>query len=181
MKTLTFIAITFFLLGEELTLFDFDSKQTTGKWFIVNDDVMGGVSTSNLSISESGFATFSGELSPKNYGGFASIRIRVEGKEVPKSNGIKIRLKGDGKIYSIRFRTNSNFDGYAYQAKVTTVKGEWKEFKIPFEDFEPTYRGRVLSGKPLLEYENVAQFGLLVADKQFGKFSIDIDWIKIYQ
>lgn len=180
MKTLTLIALIFFLFSEDITLFDFDSTETTGKWFIVNDDVMGGVSTSKLTFSESGFATFSGELSPKNYGGFASVRAIVEGKEAPQSNGIKIRLKGDGNIYSIRFRTSNNFDGYAYQAKVKTVKGEWKEFKIPFKDFEPTYRGRILSGKPDLEYKNVAQFGLLVADKQFGMFSLDIDWIKIY-
>jgi monofunctional biosynthetic peptidoglycan transglycosylase len=180
MKTLTLIALTFFLVSEDLILFDFDSIATTGKWFIVNDDVMGGVSTSNMTVSESGLATFSGELSPKNYGGFASVRARVDSKEAVHSNGIKIRMKGDGNIYSIRFRTNNNFDGYAYQAKVKTVKGKWKEFTIPFTDFEPTYRGRILSGKPDLEYKNVVQFGLLIADKQFGKFSLDIDWIKIY-
>jgi len=141
---------------------------------------MGGVSESKMSINSNATATFSGILSPENYGGFASIRVPFKSEDQEKFKGIMIRLKGDGNIYSLRFRTSSNFDGYAYQSKVTTVEGEWTDFKVPFKDFKPTYRGRTLSGKPALESKNIAQFGLLIADKQFGEFSVDIDWIKFY-
>jgi monofunctional biosynthetic peptidoglycan transglycosylase len=180
MKTAILLTLILFLFSQEVTLFDFDSTETSGRWFIVNDDVMGGVSTSNMAISETGIATFSGVLSPENYGGFASVRAIIENKDITNSKGVQIRLKGDGNTYNIRFRTNSNFDGYAYQAKVTTAKDEWKECNIPFTDFVPTYRGRSLSGKPDLKYEKAVQIGLLIADEQYGKFSLDIDWIKIY-
>ncbi len=46
-------------------------------WSIVNDDVMGGVSTSYLSLSNEKNLIFSGYLSLENNGGFASSRLRL--------------------------------------------------------------------------------------------------------
>lgn len=166
--------------GESI-LFDFNSKDTSGNWYLVNDDVMGGVSKSTMIINKDGIATFSGLLSPDNNGGFASVRASIANRNETKFQGVIIRVKGDGNIYNIRFRTNNNFDGYAYQAKIQTKRNSWEEFKIPFSDFKPTYRGRMLSNKPALESKNIEQIGLLIADKQFGKFTVDIDWIKFYE
>ena len=168
------------LFKGEMVLFDFDSTETTGEWYIVNDDVMGGVSRSNMQLNSDGTATFSGTLSPENYGGFASVRARVVAGDEVQFQGVMLRIRGDGNIYSLRFRTNENFDGYAYQAKVKSSAGEWTEFKVPFTAFEPTFRGRALTGKPDLKSSDIAQFGLLIADKQFGDFTVDIDWVKFY-
>jgi hypothetical protein len=168
------------IAGGEFVLFDFKSTETSGKWYIVNDDVMGGISKSSFAINADGTATFSGILSPDNNGGFASVRAEFENRSESSFKGVIVRLKGDGNIYSLRFKTNRNFDGYAYQAKMPTEKNMWKEFKIPFKDFKPTYRGRTLSNKPELESQNLAQIGLMIADKQFGEFTVDIDWIKFY-
>lgn len=180
MKTLFLISITLIMVKGESMLFDFNSKDTSGNWYLVNDDVMGGVSKSSMIVNKDGIATFSGLLSPENNGGFASVRASIAKNDEPKFQGLIIRVKGDGNIYSIRFRTNNNFDGYAYQARIQTKENSWEEFKIPFSDFKPTYRGRLLSNKPALESENIEQIGLLIADKQFGQFTVDIDWIKFY-
>jgi len=94
--------------------------------------------------------------------------------------GAHIRVKGDGNIYSLRFRTDFDFDGISYQAKFKTEAGEWKEYKIPLNDFKPTFRGRSLSNKPKLESKNIKLIGILIADKQFGKFELNIDWVKLY-
>ncbi|MCF8367949.1 MAG: CIA30 family protein [Bacteroidales bacterium] len=180
MRTIFLTFITLIMVKGDIVLFDFDSANTSGKWYVVNDDVMGGVSESKIAINSNGTATFSGTISGDNFGGFASVRARIE--NIPDENfkGVQIRLKGDGKSYNIRFRTDLNFDGYAYQAKVLTQENVWKEYKIPFKDFEPKFRGRTLSGKPELESKNIMQTGILIADKQFGEFSLDIDWIKFY-
>ena len=164
----------------ENTLFDFKSVKTSGEWFVVNDDVMGGISTSEFLINSNNTATFSGTLSPDNNGGFASIRARIDDRINAASNGVKIRVQGDGNDYSIRFRTNANFDGYAYQAKFQTKENKWIEYKLPFSSFDPTFRGRQLSNKPALESMYIEQIGFLIADYQFGKFSLDIDWIKLF-
>ena len=44
-------------------------------WRIVNDDVMGGVSSSKLYLNEEQNLVFSGNLSLENNGGFASSRM----------------------------------------------------------------------------------------------------------
>jgi hypothetical protein len=57
MKTLFVIALTFVMIGGESTLFDFNSKETSGNWYTLNDDVMGGVSKSEIVNNEDGTAT----------------------------------------------------------------------------------------------------------------------------
>lgn len=181
MKTIFLVIMTFILVKGESVLFDFDSDATSGKWYVVNDDVMGGISESTIVINPEGTATFSGKLSPENNGGFASVRAVVKMNTDSQFNGVILRLKGDGKLYNIRFRTDSNFDGYAYQAKIQTKANVWEEYQVSFDKFEPTFRGRTLNGKPELESRNIAQIGLLIADKQFGDFNMEVDWIKFYK
>ncbi|SMO39917.1 Complex I intermediate-associated protein 30 (CIA30) [Saccharicrinis carchari] len=164
----------------ETTLFDFNSPETSGQWNIVNDGVMGGISQSNITLNADGIATFSGEVSLENKGGFASVRTALSSIPPKEFKGVMVRLKGDGNIYNIRFRTNRSFDGYAYQAKIKTEKEEWKAFKIPFTDFVPVYRGRTLQNKPPLISGDMAQMGFLIADKQAGSFELCLDWIKFY-
>ena len=89
-------------------------------------------------------------------------------------------MKGDGKKYSLRFRTDSSFDGVSYESKFTTEAGSWKEYKIPFEDFRPVWRGRTVPGQPELTSGDIRQVGFLISDKQSGNFELKIDWIKFY-
>ena len=180
MKALVLILITSALSSGGQSLFDFNSAKTSGQWYIVNDGVMGGVSQSKINLNADGTATFSGNISPDNNGGFASIRTKISGDLDNNLKGVMIRLKGDGKTYSLRFRSDSRFDGYSYQAKVETSEGEWKEIKVPFKEFHPTYRGYTLTDKPPLQAENIKQMGIMITDKQWGNFSVDIDWIKMY-
>ena len=180
MKTIIIILFSLLIVNGETILFDFNSSETSGRWFTVNDDVMGGISNSNMMLNDNGTATFRGQVSLENNGGFASIRSAIDASFESDLKGVIFRLKGDGNIYSIRFRTNQNFDGYAYQAKIETEKDKWKEFKVPFKEFAPTFRGYTLRDKPALESKDIAQIGILIADKQSGHFEINIDWIKFY-
>jgi len=175
-----FSSFTFAQDDEMKSLFDFNSQESSGDWFIVNDDVMGGVSKSEIQMHTDGYAIFRGILSSENNGGFASIRAVIEMNSQKDFKGVLIRVRGDGNVYSLRFRTNTGFDGYAYQAKFQTDEAKWMEVRLPFSDFEPTFRGMTLDNKPGLESKNIQQIGVLIADYQFGQFSLDIDWIKLY-
>jgi hypothetical protein len=163
----------------EYILFDFDDPDKSGKWYVVNDDVMGGVSQSSFKMDK-GIAVFRGTLSPDNNGGFASVRTRLSIETNVAYQGIKIRVKGDGKTYNMRFRNDNNFDGYAYQLKFKTEVDTWIEVEMPFKAFEAIFRGNKLFDKPGLEFDQVRQTGFLIADKQFGEFKLEIDWIKCY-
>ena len=59
---ITLISFISFSLNAQ-NIFDFDSDVNLKNWYIVNDDVMGGVSSSTLSIDNSGHGIFSGEIS----------------------------------------------------------------------------------------------------------------------
>ena len=168
-------------MQNEFILYDFNSPESSGKWYIVNDGVMGGLSESNMELSSNGTATFTGNVSLENNGGFASIRSVVNLSDKENFKGVALRVMGDGNYYNLRFRNNNNFDGYAYQSKIETEKGVWKEYKIPFDDFTPTFRGYILHNKPALESKNIVQIGILIADKQSGNFELTIDWIKLYR
>ena len=54
------LAIIYFILSGlimngEKKIFDFSSEETAGKWRIVNDVVMGGVSKSSMKLNEDGY------------------------------------------------------------------------------------------------------------------------------
>ena len=179
MISIIFLTFMSLIMNGETIILNFDSPTTSGDWVTVDDVVMGAVSNSKFIINPDGIATFSGTVSPENNGGFASARTSIE-NEFKDYEGVVIRVKGDGNIYSLRFRTDINFDGISYQAKFKTEFGEWNEYKIPFSDFKPTFRGNTLSNKPKLESKDIKQIGILISDKQFGKFELNIDWIKFY-
>lgn len=162
-------------------IFDFNTAVTSGIWYTVNDEVMGGISTSQMKLNDNGTSTFKGEVSLDNNGGFASIRASIDYSLQSDFKGVILRARGDGKKYNIRFRTNRNSDNYAYQAKIHTEKNEWMEFKLPFKDFVPTFRGNILQNKPALLSKDICQIGILIADKQPGNFELTLDWIGFYE
>jgi len=179
MISIIFLTFMSLIMNSETVIFNFNSPSTSGEWVTVNDVVMGGVSDSKFEINSDSTATFSGTVSPDNNGGFASARapLKNEFKDFEK---VIIRVKGDGNIYSLRFRTDKNFDGISYRAKFKTEPGEWEKHTIPLSEFKQIFRGNILSNKPKLESKDAKQIGFLIADKQFGKFELVIDWIKLY-
>lgn len=173
--------VTITMMQNEKQMFDFSSPNSSGEWRIINDIVMGGVSKSSFVLGENGIAKFSGTLSPDNNGGFASVRAYADESDLGKYDGVIIKAKGDGNIYNLRFRTDQNYDGVSYQAKFKSDNEEWNEYKISFNDFKPTFRGRLVPNQPELKSENIKQIGILIADKQFGEFELEVKWIKFYK
>lgn len=151
-----------------------------GKWQAVNDGVMGGVSRSQLRVSDQATGVFTGELSLANNGGFASVRAVVGPWDLSGCDGLEIRVKGDGRTYQLRLRTDSRFDGVAYAASFPTRNGEWTTIALPFAGFRPTFRGRVLNDQPPLATGNIAQLAFMLADKQAGPFRLEIETIKTW-
>ena len=168
------------MINDYKILIDFDGKAKNYEWKIINDNVMGGISSSRIEISRNKTAIFSGFISSENGGGFASVRTDINIDKESVFKGASIRVKGDGNIYSLRFRTDDNFDGISYRSKFSTGNGIWQEFKLPFEDFKPTFRGMMLPLNKKLKSENIKQIGILISDKQYGEFQLEIDWIKLY-
>ena len=166
--------------GTDMVLFDFQKPDETGDWVIINDGVMGGLSRSSFTVRDDGTALFTGTVSLRNYGGFASTRTRPRNLGLDGYSGISVRVRGDGRTYQFRIRTGGRFDGIAYRYEFDTVPGEWLTVRVPFADCVPTFRGRVLSGVDPVQPQLIQQIGFMIADKKEGAFQLQVDWIKAY-
>jgi NADH dehydrogenase [ubiquinone] 1 alpha subcomplex assembly factor 1 len=160
------------------TLFDFQATTNSPAWEVVNDDVMGGVSTSQFQVLTNGCAVFSGTVRLENNGGFASVRSAPLHEDLTDFAAFVLRVRGDGRRYKLSVRTGAGFDSPLYQCSFTTKTGEWEEHRLAFGDFVPTLRGRVLTDVPPLNPARVNSVGLLISDKQVGPFRLEIGWIK---
>ena len=161
-------------------LLDFEDTDKSGRWMVVNDDVMGGVSRSNVKLHSDGYLLFDGEVSTNYGGGFASVRTDYKNWEIEKYEGFILRVKGDGKTYQFRCRLGNNINQIAYRHYFQADNEDWQEIILPFKEFLPTYRGRVLTNIPKLDPKGIKQFGFMISDKQVGKFHLKIDWIGVY-
>jgi hypothetical protein len=161
-------------------LLDFEDTDKSGRWMVVNDDVMGGVSRSNVKLHSDGHLLFDGEVSTNYGGGFASVRTDYKNWEIEKYEGFILRVKGDGKTYQFRCRLGNNINQIAYRHYFQADNEDWQEILLPFKEFLPTYRGRVLTNIPQLDPKEIKQFGFMISDKQVGKFNLKIDWIGVY-
>ena len=155
-----------------------NTKQRIGikSWNKVNDDVMGGISTSKISINSDGNIVFSGVLSLENNGGFASIRLDLIDLDLEKVKAFKIKFKGDGKSYKLRLRQNNRRASYSHSFK--SIKGKWIEKNILISEFKPTWRGIIYSNYPDLQTKKINSVGLQISDKQEGVFELEIKHIK---
>jgi len=160
--------------GRSMTIIDFTQSESV--WPEINDGVMGGLSSGRMTPGD-GHAIFSGVVSFENNGGFASVRSRPVVHDLSACGGLVLRVRGDGKRYFFRLKTDASFDGVSYQVEITPPAGEWVELALAFSDFVPVYRGREVRDHPPLDPSRIATFGLLIS-RQEGPFRIDIETIR---
>lgn len=158
-------------------LFNFTTATASSAWETVNDDVMGGVSTSRFEVFTNG-AVFSGAVSLENNGGFASVRSSPVQQNLTGLDAFVVRVRGDGRRYKFTVRTGTGFDSPLYQCAFTTKRGEWEEHHLAFKDFVPTFRGRELTNVPPLDPARIQSVGFLIADQQAGAFRLEIASIR---
>jgi NADH dehydrogenase [ubiquinone] 1 alpha subcomplex assembly factor 1 len=161
-------------------LYDFSKTDQMNDWLIVNDGVMGGLSTSAFAVGDQNTAVFEGHVTTENNGGFASTRTKPKAFELGKYSGIRMRILGDGKTYQFRIHTSRQFDGVAYRQLFQTKVNEWQIVEIPFEACLPVFRGRILRDVPPINPQNIQQIGFLLGDKQIGNFRLEVAWIEAY-
>lgn len=162
-----------------MLLFDFSDPETTEMFQPIGDEVMGGVSVGRMEQGD-GFAIFTGSVSLENFGGFASVRSFPDRYDLSEGIGIELEVRGDGKMYKLSLTQDLRFDSVVYRARFAAPVENWSAIRIPFEEFEPTFRGDVLSDAPPLDPSRIATFGFLISDRQEGDFRLEIRKISAY-
>lgn len=161
------------------TLVDFADAGEPARWTTVLDGVMGGRSTGSF-VVEGDRMVFTGVLNT-NGGGFSSVRRPSEGLGLGQAgeSGIHLRVRGDGRTYTLRLRQPTEDRRFAasYRATFPTQADDsWQDVFVPYADLVPTWRGRTLD-LPAVDPAKVDEIGLSIDDKIDGPFRIDVRWI----
>lgn len=151
------------------SLLSFIDPASVAPFFVVNDVVMGGLSTSRLGYADESLV-FEGKLSLEQNGGFASFRGPVS---VPAdARALVIRLRGDGKHYKFTLRPEDCNTTWYYQAPFETT-GDWQTLRFQAGDFSASRRGRPALA-PRLDFGRVQTLGVLISDQQAGPFRLQV-------
>ncbi|HAO65513.1 MAG TPA: hypothetical protein DCR17_02335 [Verrucomicrobiales bacterium] len=151
------------------------------KWRITDDRVMGGRSQGKFEITNQGTMRFSGNLSLENNGGFSSVRSGGVSFDLSDSEGLALRVKGDGRKYQVRLGTEARYRSWdvSFSAGFQTKKDTWVNVRIPFSDFKAGFRGRSLD-QVSFDPSKIRRLGILLGDKKPGRFEVEIDSISAY-
>ncbi|KAJ1540747.1 Complex I intermediate-associated protein 30, mitochondrial [Nowakowskiella sp. JEL0078] len=156
---------------QEMSMFDFHSKEHLEQWVVGSDADIGGYSEAYWGLTQQNNAMLWGTLSteiPSNSkierSGYAGIRS----KELPLTL-----------LHRPRFDT-SRFRYLAIRARGDTKQcspGEWETIVVPFRDFILTAHGYVQTHKMDMDRSKVKTVGFSVV-RQPGDFSLELDWVK---
>lgn len=160
-----------------------------------SDKEMGGYSTVNFDIKD-GIGHFHGVLNldlPKDRpdvtrSGYAMFRT-VDQKDLwllgnsywDWSNMLLLvlRVNGDRRKYLVNIQANTPLVTDLFQHRLFLQHpGEWETVVIPLNDFVMTNYGVIQDGSELNKAE-VKTLGVGLLDKQYGPYSLKIDWIKV--
>lgn len=140
---------------------------------LVHDTVMGGRSAGSVKVvSDPVGLQFFGNLSLANNGGFASAEFKLAAALPARTyHSIKLNVAADGRQYQLRLKTPYIPQGVAYVADFSSAKDKQSYYFNP-ADFNGRYRGRLVTNLPVLDFADISQISVMLADKNSGAFSI---------
>lgn len=163
----------------DVVLLDLDDPGAAAGWTTVNDPVMGGRSTSSVSVGDGGLV-FSGTVSLQNNGGFASARGPQDpglGARAAGATSLRVHALGDGRTYLVKV----GIDGqpWSYIQRFRTEAGVARAYELPIDEFRPV--GMRLEPAPeapqTLDPSTIDQVSVYILDKQQGPFELTISSI----
>lgn len=161
--------------------YDFGKIEDGFNWAIINDDVMGGISNSNIVLTDNS-VIFKGNTSLKNNGGFASIRSPLKQIDLSQFKSVKIKFRSDSDrefalrlgLYEVYYKPN-----YKYFFK-PSIQG-WETIEFNLSDFKEYTLGKLTNDTISMRLlDKVLRIAVIVADKKEGPFEIEIDYIEFY-
>lgn len=166
---------------KEPLVFDFGENKDFGRWSIINDGVMGGLSQSKA-ILEGDAVLFAGNVSLKNNGGFVSLRSAMGNYDLSAYTHCEIRFKSDkDRMFELLIEKETPFYLPKFRAKFASKTKDWETFTIPLKELEVSRMGNTLQqGIDPKILTGIQRIGFILADKQEGSFQLWIDYVKFY-
>lgn len=151
--------------GAAMSAAPIDLATDGARWQVVNDGVMGGVSTSQI-MSDANGVHFSGEVRTEFNGGFASARRAVDAASLPAAAvTFMLSAAGDGHRYRLVVYCRDGAGRalpFSYFAEFATDGGGVTHHALPLATFRASFRGRAVSDAPPLRSADVIGVGLML-------------------
>ncbi len=176
MKYMVFLMLT--LGATDPMEINFGQNNETGyDWRIVNDGVMGGLSTSAAMLDDNSLL-FEGKVSLENNGGFASIRSPYGDYDLSAYTTVKIRCRGGGQQIAFSLVKEPQWYLPNYKALFSPTE-EWQVFEFELTEFAQYKIGRK-TGNKLSEstLSQIIQMNFITMSKKASDFTLEVDWIR---
>ncbi|MEM9051153.1 MAG: CIA30 family protein [Bacteroidota bacterium] len=153
------------------------NETDTNNWYIVNDGVMGGLSKGKIEYTEN-TVLFTGELSLKNNGGFASFQGPRGDYDLSKYEKVTIRHRGYGGTFGLRFKTTEPYYMPYFKVEFEPTK-EWTESTFAMNEIDQ-WRLLDKTGEKISkdELSSIIRMGIIKSDKKEVPFELEVDYIK---
>ncbi len=160
-------------------IFNFSDPDLTHYWTSRDDRVMGGRSSSRLMPIER-WAAFTGIVRGDSGGGFASVSSGALELDLHCYDAMALRVRGDGRSYGFVIRCGDPLRAsFRYQIPFYTgASRKWQTVMLPFDQFKPMVLGSALPMAPRINPAHVTAVGLIIAEKQYGRFQLEIESIE---
>jgi hypothetical protein len=157
-------------------LFDFPTADDVRGWRVVNDTVMGGVSTGRLAWERNALV-FTGTLSLDNNGGFASVRSPLVDPAAAARwagrTGLGVEVRGGGRAWTLEVRMDGEDGGWI--SAITTPAGTITAVEVPWATFVPVTRflGPRTPAAPL-DPSRIVSVAFYLVDKIEAPFRLEL-------
>ena len=158
--------------------FDDFADSPSKRWEFITDQVMGGVSSGNLTfMNENGanFARMTGNVSLENNGGFIQFRRKVTSHFDKSKQGLELKLRGNKQQYFVHIRTTGTFLPWQYYHAPFSSNSDWTVVRMPFSMFERS--SGFLSKK--ITAKNIRSVGIVAFGKEH-EVQLDVKQISIF-
>ena len=174
------VLLPFAIQDDPNVISKFEKTHQDLRWNTVNDGVMGGLSSGIFQYTENGTGVFKGNLSLDNNGGFSWLKAVDPNMNLKESEGITLRIKGDGRKYALTLKNPDRRRVMYFASFFETKEDEWQEIQLPLKTFKGYFYGQNVNAVSSMNMDNMKEVGIILLDKKEGAFSLEIDWLKAY-
>mmetsp|Transcript_107404 Transcript_107404/g.190196 ORF Transcript_107404/g.190196 Transcript_107404/m.190196 type:complete len:228 (+) Transcript_107404:66-749(+) len=142
------------LSADGFRLAGISGQAKTLKWFVIDDQVMGGRSSSAITPTAKGFIEFAGSINT-NGGGFSSCRTLGDDEPLgiaAEAKFIEVTAVADSRQYKLTLHTADSWQmsvpTWAHDFR-SEAPGQQQTWKLPLSDFTPSKQGRPVPGAVL--------------------------------
>ena len=149
------------------------------EWIMISDNVMGGITASNLAYTDSSMV-LSGTISLENYGGFASVKTKFGRFDLSEYKGVRIRFKAVNQRFAFTLENSRNWTQPYLKGDFGSAKANtWTETTIYFKDFNEYQIGEPTGGKlDPAQLKGIVRLGIITNEKKEGPFSLEVDYVE---